>query len=214
MDFSTPRTWRGSREKLLLGLLLAGLALGARADQIDNIGVAPVEVPDALPGTATTESYLDFDSWAAAAGGMLASNRYADLGPGVLVTDQYAWTGAMYQDQDDFTLPYSYSSDGMILKGVDRIHILFTTQITAIGVYYPGALRIIGYLGQDLVFTSDDFGHTGRGYFAGVICDTPFDRVEILDWWDDRVHPDDIYFSDSATTRVAKATWGEIKALF
>ncbi len=214
MEFSTPRAWRARHKRLLLGLLLAGIAAAASADQIDNIGVASVEVPDAVPGAATIESYLDFASWASAAGGILASNRFADLAPGVLVTDQYAWAGAIYEDQDDFTFPYSYSSDGMILKGVDRVHVLFTTQITAIGVYYPGAMRIVGYLGQDLVFTSDDFGHTGRGYFGGVTSDLPFDRVEILDWWDDRMHPDDIYYSDSATTRAETSTWGKIKALF
>ena len=78
---------------------------------------------------------------------------------------------------------------------------------------FPGAVRIYGYMGSTLVFQSNDFGGSGTGFFGGVISDIAFDRVEIMDWMDDSVYPDDVFYNAEATA-TETTTWGMIRGLY
>lgn len=203
------------RRTLLLALFVGSLlAPGAWADHIDNSFVAPGNPPAAVPGSASIQAFTDYEAWAQAAGGLLQANRFADLAPGEIVTGQYAWAGATYLDGDDYTLPYDFSTDGMILQGEGRIRITFDRPITGIGVDYPGAMRIVAYRGGEIVFTSPDFGDRGYGHFAGLVSDQWFDSVELLDWFDDRAFADDIHYAFQSSTGSSRTTWGTLRALF
>jgi hypothetical protein len=186
----------------------------AFAGNDDNIGIEPASGSAGLLGPASITEYTEFDPWADAMGRCLVENRYAELGAGVYVTDQYLPVGALYTDGDDLTAAYDSSTDGMLLYGQGRIHVSFSHYLFGIGVNFPGALRIIGYLGEDLVFTSGDFAGYGVFFFGGVISDLPFDRVELMDWVDDLVYVDDIFYNPSEPSGTDLTSWGRIKALF
>ncbi len=189
----------------------AGLA---SADNIDNIGIEALGRPEVISGFALTTEYTDYATWLAAISCDPAENRYADLGAGVTVTAQYAGVGATYTDGNDVTYAYASSTDGMILEGFGRVNISFSVPVCVIGVNFPGALRIVGYSGATVVLTSSDFAGSGTGFFGGVISDTPFDRVELIDWFDEAVYIDDVYYCCGDATGTEESSWGSVKNLF
>ena len=196
---------------IVLAVFILAVAGSAYAGNIDNAGL---QIPDRNEGTRTIVNYTDYTNWSAAVGGSIAENRYAELGDGVLVTTQYQAVGATYTDGDDYTMSYpGGSTDGMILNGNGRVHITFSYPLTAVGVNFPGAVRIYSYMGTQLVFQSDDFGGSGTGFFGGVVSDTQFDRVEIMDWVDDMVFVDDVFYNAEGTA-TQTTTWGEIRSLY
>lgn len=198
---------------LVLGVMTA--AGVAQANNVDNVGVVPIDPIPAVEGGATITEYTDYASWLAAVGGSATENRYADLGVGVTVTTQYLGVGALYTDGNDVTMDYTGSStDNVILNGNGRVNITFSAQQTSIGVNFPGAVRIVAYDGATVVFTSSDFGGSGTFFFGGVVSDTPFNRVEIIDWFDDAVFPDDVFYHDGGPSPTFETTWGRLKLNF
>ncbi|MFH1277316.1 MAG: hypothetical protein ABIK65_02915 [Candidatus Eisenbacteria bacterium] len=186
----------------------------ASADNVDNMGIGQIDRPEGVPGFALITEYTDYATWLAAITCVPAENRYAELGNGVIVTNQYNGVGATYTDGNDVTYAYGSSTDGMILDGVGRINISFSVPVCVIGVNFPGALRIVGYSGMTVVFTSSDFAGSGTGFFGGVISDTPFDRVELIDWVDDFVYIDDVFYCCDGGTGTEESSWGSVKNLF
>jgi hypothetical protein len=202
------------RASILLALGIVTAAGVAQANNIDNVGVVPIDPIPVVDGGAVITEYTDYATWLAAVGAA-TENRYADLGVGVPVTNQYLGVGALYTDGDDVTMDLTGSStDNVILDGFGLVSITLTAPQTAVGVNFPGAVRIVGYSGPDVVFTSRDFGGAGAFFFGGVISDTPFDRVEILDWIDTLVFPDDVFYHEGDPTPTIDSTWGQLKILF
>ena len=199
-----------------LQLVLSGaliLAASSMAASVDNHGVEPVLAgPDADDRSIT--NYTDYATWLSDFGASVAENRYAELGDGVIVTSQYSGVGATYTDGDDVTFRYGDSTDGMLLDGDGRIHISFSTPQTAIGVNFPGALQIIGYDDSgNQVFASDQFAGSGTFHFGGVISTEPFTNVELLDWYDDTVYVDDVFYGGDPTA-TQDSDWSFIKVLY
>jgi hypothetical protein len=185
------------------------------ADHIDNEGIVSVYVPQPEDeGSATITEYTDFLTWSTAVGGPLDENRYADLGGGVTVTTQYLSVGALYTDGDDVTQWYGNSTDGFVLNANGRVNITFSRLLTAIGVNFPGALRIVGYLGNNVVFVSSDFGGGGAFIFGGIISTQQFDRVELIDWLDDTVFLDDVFYNAGGPVSVEDSGWGRVKGRY
>lgn len=192
-------------------LVTAGFAT---ADNSDNFGIEPIDRPEGVPGSALISEYTTYTTWLAAIPCQPAENRYAELGAGVTVTNQYAGVGATYTDGDDVTQASGFATDGMWIDGHGRVNIQFSEPICVIGVNFPGALRIVGYSGAAVVFTSSDFAGSGSGFFGGVISDTPFDRVELIDWVDDLVYIDDVFYCCDGSTGTEESSWGSVKNLF
>lgn len=137
--------------------------------------------------------YTDKATWQAVWGGDITSVGFADLPSGTVVTDQYADEGLLFTDGNDRTLAYSATTDGMLLMGSGRIEIALDTPAAAIGVDYPGGLRIQLFNDAgDLVYTSGNFGGNGAGFFGGVI-DGAFTYVVLSDWVDDFIFIDNVH---------------------
>jgi hypothetical protein len=184
----------------------------AVAGHVDNVGVPQSGV--AATGSREITNFTNYDDWAAAMGSAtIYENRYAELGGGVTVTDQYQAVYATYTDGDDVTYSYTESTDGMLLQGNGRINITFDMPMMGIGINFPGAMQVIGYMEGSVVFTSDPFGESGTFFFGGVVSTEPFDAVEILDWVDDTVYIDDVFYgADVVATE--SVTWSAVKALY
>jgi hypothetical protein len=185
----------------------------AFATEIDNVGLKPLYPADGRDTAAITE-YTDYATWAAAAAVPLLENRYAELGGGVIVTNQYAGMGAVYTDGNDITYPYGDSTDGMLLNGSGRIYVTFDEPVYAVGMNYPGAVTISGFLGAAPVFTSSDFGGSGAFFFAGIVSTDAFDNIEIKDWVDDAVYIDDLFYPEMGVVPTEEGSWSHVKALF
>ena len=144
-----------------LALTLA-VPVFALAGAIDNVGL-DIPTPQQSALTSITE-YTDEATWATALGVPTVINPYGDLADGVTVTNQYAPLGALYTDGDDVTVAYGAAIDGMLLQGGAGINVEFSDPVNAVGINYPGALRITGYLDGAEVFVSSDLGSAGDGF--------------------------------------------------
>jgi len=195
---------------LALALALA-VPVFALAGAVDNVGL-DIPTPQQSALTSITE-YTDEATWAAALGVPTAINPYGDLASGVIVTNQYSSLGALYTDGDDLTVDSVEAIDGRYLQGGGGINVEFSDPINAVGINYPGALRVTGYLDGAEVFVSSDFGGSGSGFFAGIISTDQFDRILIVDWVDSAVFIDDINY-DRGTVSAESQSLSAVKALF
>ena len=193
---------------ITLALVLPALAL---AGPIDNVGL-DIPLPQQSVLTSITE-YTDEATWAAAIGAPTVINPYGDLAEGVIVTNQYLPVGALYTDGDDVTIDYSNAIDGRNLNGNGSITVEFSDEVYAVGINYPGALRITGFLAGAQVFASSDLGGSGDGFFAGIISTDPFDSVLIEDWVDNFAYIDDLNY-DRGTVSAESQSLSAVKALF
>lgn len=193
-----------------LALALA-VPVFALAGAVDNVGL-DIPTPQQSALTSITE-YTDEATWAAALGVPTAINPYGDLASGVTVTNQYASLGALYTDGDDITVDSGVAIDGMLLQGGGGINVEFSDPVNAVGINYPGAVRITGYLAGAEVFVSSDLGGAGSGLFAGIISTDQFDRILIIDWVDSAVFIDDLNY-DRGTVSAESQSLSAVKALF
>lgn len=193
---------------LALALAVPVFALAGAAD---NVGL-DIPTPQQSALTSITE-YTDEATWATALGVPTVINPYGDLTPGVIVTNQYAPLGALYTDGDDTAIAAGAAIDGMWLQGGDGISVEFSDPVNAVGINYPGAVRITGSLDGAEVFVSSDLGGSGSGLFAGIISTDPFDEILIVDWVDSAVFIDDLNY-DRGTVSAESQSFSDVKALF
>jgi hypothetical protein len=181
------------------------------AEPVTNSGLvfatpSPVRLP-------TITEFTSQEAWEAATDGECVANAYGDLSAGTIVTDQYLALGAIYTDGDDETFRYEASHDGMLLCGHGGIRVDFAMPVHAVAVNFPGAVRITGYLGDQVVFVSSDCGGCGTFKFAGLISGDAFDRIEIVDWVDGAAYIDDLDYLHFIVGAEARS-WGRVKSLF
>ncbi|MCB9778659.1 MAG: hypothetical protein H6742_08870 [Alphaproteobacteria bacterium] len=177
----------------ILALLAVSLPATALADVTDPVTNAGASLPPVPAPPAATE-YTTESSWVTAFGGSYTEIGFAELGSGVTVTTQYEDDGLEFTDGNDATLAYSSVADGMLLNGNGRIYIEFASPIDALLVEFAGGLVITAYDASDtVVYTSSNFGGGGLGLFGGIISDTPFVKVELKDYVDDRVFIDNLF---------------------
>jgi hypothetical protein len=193
---------------ITLALVVPALAL---AGPIDNVGL-DVPLPQQSVLTSITE-YTDEATWAAAIGAPTVINPYGDLAHLEIVTNQYLPVGALYTDGDDVAIDFVDSIDGRALNGEGVINVELSDEAYAVGINYPGAVRITGFLDGAPVFTSSDFGGSGTFFFAGIISTDPFDSLLIEDWVDGFVFIDDLNY-DRGTVSAESQSLSAVKALF
>ena len=119
---------------------------------------------------------------------------FTEVPIGSTLTSQYSGLGVTFSDGNDTTRSDSaFVVDGVGAAGNGRFDLSFSTQSTHIGAEFPGALRIELYNDANLLATSSDFAGSGSGFFGGVLS-TPFNRVVLIDWFDDLVFIDNLHF--------------------
>lgn len=154
---------------------------------------------------AIISEFTDLPTYNAAVGPHTTIHFNDKIPGGAIITGQYLGEGATFNDGDDLIhFDSNFITDGVGLNGSGRIDISFSSLINHIGVEFPGALRIELYLGGSLLDTSSQFAGQGTGFFGGLIS-TPFDRVVLIDWVDNKVFIDNVHIG--ATIPIPPALW-------
>lgn len=158
---------------------------------------------------AVTTEYTDKGAFLADAGAVDTAG-FAGFSDGDVISTQYATLGFDFSDADDTVLNDPvFTVDAAGINGNGRINVELDTPTTIVGVDYPGAVAFNLYDASGaLVYASSDFGGSGSGFFAGVITDTPFTRVEIYDHVDDQVFIDDFHVGGGGSTGPSLAVSG------
>ncbi|MCI0364192.1 MAG: hypothetical protein L0Y44_04835 [Phycisphaerales bacterium] len=141
-----------------------------------------------IPATHACADFVEFSDraeWVAAIGGFEQMQTISFYGypSGTPLYDQYADLGALFPDGND----YIASSSAYLLDGAGAISLFgpitleFEAPRTSIGIHFPGFLILKLYSQGALIYTSNEFGVGGAGFFGGVISSEPFDLVEIFD---------------------------------
>ncbi len=138
--------------------------------------------------------FTDKQEWEAAVGGFLTAD-FTGFAPGEFITDQYADLGILFTDGNDSInfSPTAFPNDAWGLDGNGDISVSFDTPQAWIGVDYPGLLTIELYSEGRLFFTSNIYGG-GVGNFLGLVSESFFDAVVLIDPLDDAVFIDDLHF--------------------
>lgn len=171
-------------KRFLLGLcasFVAFLCTPAQAitvTEVNNEAVFLAQVP-----TPTTISFTGF-----------ADNTF--------LTNQYAGVGVTFKEGNDYidTDP-AFTKDFKGARGERGMDIRFDTQWNAVAFWFPGALVMQFYQDDTFLAGTRSFGGSGRGFFAGAITDTSFNRVLIFEG-DDAVNIDELIFGNSAIATV------------
>jgi hypothetical protein len=139
--------------------------------------------------------FTDKEDWFAAVGSFTTID-FTGYPDGTFITDQYSDLGVIFNDGDDNILyaPGGFLNDDWGLDGNPAIHLSFLTPQAYIAADYPGALQMQLFREGELVYTSSEFGFSGPGHFAGLVCSEPFDEAIIFDWFDEAVFLDDLHF--------------------
>ncbi len=152
-----------------------------------------------LSRAAEYTSLLSFE----AAGGTERSVYFNDLPDGALVDSQYATLGLTFPDLNDHVLNDSaFYTDDYGLNGNGTITLHFSTEMTSLGVDFPGSLRISLFNNGTLVGVGSRLGGNGEDFFGGLISDRPFNLAVLSDWSDGRAFIDNLYFSPLASNPV------------
>ena len=133
---------------------------------------------------------------AASAKGTITTIGFNDLGPDVLVTEQYAHLGVHFTYLGNFTRGENFAvfpQDGWGLDGNEMVHLVFDEPQLSIATDHPGTTQIDLFEDGVLVYSSTRFGGSGAGRFGGIL-GIQFDEAIIDDPFDDNVALDDLHF--------------------
>jgi MYXO-CTERM domain-containing protein len=95
------------------------------------------------------------------------------------LSDQYAHLGITFSGTVHFMESGLFINDGWGMRGFMGAWIHFDNPINWIAADFPGNLGYELYSGDELIYTSFEFGVGGTGNFGGLISSKPFDRVFI-----------------------------------
>lgn len=124
---------------------------------------------------------------------------FTEFAVGTTVTTQYSPQGVIFGDGNDFIITNgAFTVDGVGLDAAGSIELLFSSQQTAIGSEFPGALQFAIYNGATFLGSSDQFGGSGSGFFGGLVSSDSFDRVIITDWVDGSAYIDNLHFGSAS----------------
>ncbi len=123
--------------------------------------------------------------WVSAIGGFdqMQTISFLEYPPGTFLGDQYTNLGVTFPDGNDFI----YHAESFLLDGAGASSISgpmtlqFDESRSSIGVHFPGLLVIKLFSEGSLIYTSNEFGVGGAGFFGGLISTEPFDMVHLID---------------------------------
>jgi hypothetical protein len=119
------------------------------------------------------------------------------------VTDQYAPLGVIFTPGDDWTdfNPALWPSDGFGLRGgftqsgnVLPIIMEFETPLTSLAIRYPGSTKFLMFSGGIQIGETNSFYGFNPWSFAGIVSDTPFDKLIISNTTGGANSMDTLYF--------------------
>jgi len=148
--------------------------------RISMLVVGALLVPTAWT-TADLVVYDDKAAWEAAVGGNFSTMDFTGFPENTIITDQYAHLGAIFTQGGFITFTGSFEQDGWGLSSnLDEFILEFDQPMSWLAADHPGIVQYFLYLdgklvGQTLVLGGD------VGSFSGILSDTPFDSVVILD---------------------------------
>ena len=163
-----------------------------------------------VASAAVTIYENDFAGWSAAAG-PATSIGFTEYPQGTPITDQYELLGVTfggYAQSGPFSDPMVLFGDGVLqdgagLRGNPGIELMFSEPMRAVGVDFPGFIRISLFSGGTLVFHSLDFGGMPLGNFGGIVSEIAFDRVVLWQPQNGTVFIDTLYFATVPTPGAA-----------
>ncbi|MCI0677331.1 MAG: hypothetical protein L0Y42_16345 [Phycisphaerales bacterium] len=134
---------------------------------------------------AEVAEFTNRAEWVSAIGGFeqMQTISFFEYPQGTLLNDQYTNLGVTFPDGNDFII----SSSAYLLDGVGAtslfgpITLEFDEPRISIGVHFPGFLIIKLYSEGSLIYTSNEFGVGGAGFFGGLIATQAFDAAELID---------------------------------
>ena len=155
------------------------------------------------PAHGSVIEFTDADDWFASVGAVTTID-FTGFPDGTFITDQYSDLGVLFNDGDDNIryAPGGFLNDDWGLDGNWAIHLSFLTPQAYIAADYPGALQIQLFWEGELTYTSSELGGSGLGHFAGLVSSDPFDEAVIIDWVDEAVFIDDLYFGLPAPSTI------------
>ena len=133
---------------------------------------------------------------AASAKGTITTIGFNDLGPDVLVTEQYAHLGVHFTYLGNFTRGEDFvvfPQDGWGLDGNEMVRLVFDHLQVGIAADHPGPTQMNLFREGVLVYSSTPFGGSGAGRFGGII-GIEFDQAIIVDPVSENVALDNLYF--------------------
>jgi hypothetical protein len=132
---------------------------------------------------AGVQGFTERAAWEAAVGGEFTTIGFTEYPDGTIITDQYAHLGVSFTDGNDYIAESSsMANDGVGLAGGSIITLAFPEPQAWLAVDFPGALHFELYRDGQHVYSSGNFGLSGKGLFAGLLSDVPFDEVVLNDW--------------------------------
>ncbi|MCI0677332.1 MAG: hypothetical protein L0Y42_16350, partial [Phycisphaerales bacterium] len=139
----------------------------------------------AFTANAEVAEFTNRAEWVSAIGGFeqMQTISFLEYPQGSLLNDQYANLGVTFPDGNDFIIhAESFLLDGAGATSVSGPMTLeFDEPRMSIGVHFPGFLIVKLYSEGTLIYTSNEFGIGGAGFFGGLISTQPFDTVHLID---------------------------------
>lgn len=165
---------------------------------LPRTAVALALVPSLAAGQgAVVQEFHDPPSWEAAVG-TFSTIGFVGIPDEEDLSDQFAGQGVLFPDGTDRILTsLAFKKDGVGVKGDGIVTVSFAGPQVAVAADHPGLIQIDLYSGGTHVATAGPFGAALTGHFAGVISDTPFDRVEFSDPFDQKAFIDDLHWGDA-----------------
>jgi hypothetical protein len=95
------------------------------------------------------------------------------------LSDQYAHLGVTFSGTVSAIESSGFINDGWGMRGFMGAWVHFDQPMNWIAADFPGNLGYELYSGDDLIYTSFEFGVGGTGNFGGLVSSKPFDSVFI-----------------------------------
>jgi hypothetical protein len=129
---------------------------------------------------------------------------FAHLEP---LTDQYASLGILFTDGDDRIRHHNnFPNDGQGLFGNPwSVTVEFEQPQSAIGIEHWASTRFELYYHGASIGISQQFIHSGNGWFSGITSTMPFDKVRIYHPSGGDTNVDDLFFSSIPTPGILPA---------
>jgi hypothetical protein len=147
-------------------------------------------------------TYTDEAAWKAATPA-ITTIQFSEVPVGSLVTDQYSALGVTFAPGDDFTnfVPSLWPSDGFGLHGgyTEQLFVLpivmeFEMPITSLAIRYPATAQFVMFANGVQVGMTSQFLGFNPWSFAGLVSDTPFDKLIVTNSGSTSITMDTLFF--------------------